>query len=355
MVIFVSKGFGAGPGDSVVLFGKEVPGNSDHESQRVVSTVNSSTSLTVTQDFNRNDTTGVPVDDGPVIPYVVGRAQVGNISTPAFTNAEGVATTQLTYPVSSLGHAAVVWAQGSGGLAKGQAKGLAQKTVADAEILLYPGVAPAIFAVFADQIPSNTTIDILMCLVDALGSPIQGAPIAFVVANPENATVTVDGDSSNSGTLDDFTGSDGCAVATITSSGVIAGQEDITIVFSVGGLTDQLVIVAPGQSVLFALPSQISAIADPNADPPEPPLDPPGFQDILLRFLDGAGNGIEGVQLTGACTGGVALVAPPGVTNAVGGTFAGILYGDSGSCAFTTPTGQPVANVTVTVITPDAP
>ncbi|TDJ34278.1 MAG: hypothetical protein E2O56_02480 [Gammaproteobacteria bacterium] len=358
---FVSKGIGAGPGDSLVLFGKDVPGNSDHESQRIVSAVTGPTTLTVTQNFNLNDVTGVGVDDGAVIPYVVGRAQVGNISTPAVTNTEGVATTQLTYPVSRLGQATVVWAQGSGGLAKGQGKdkgqgrdkGLVQKTVADAEILLYPGVAPATFAVFAERIPANTTIDILMCLVDALGAPLQGVPIRFVVANPEGATVTVDGDSSNSGFLDDFTGPDGCAVATITSSSVIAGQDDIEIVFSVGGLFDTLVIIAPGQSVLFAIPSSISAVADPVGPPIEPPLDPPGNQAITLRLLDGSGEGIEGVQLTGACSGGVALIANPGVTNFNGATFATILYVDSGDCVFTTPTGTPTANVSVTVVVPE--
>jgi len=120
----------------------------------------------------------------------------------------------------------------------------------------------------------------------------------------------------------------------------------------VGGLADTVSIVAPGQSVLFALPSQISAVADPVGPPPEPPLDPAEFQDILLRFLDGAGNGIEGVQLTGACSGGVALVATPGVTNVNGSTFAGILFVDSGACNFTTPTGQPIATVTVSVVTP---
>jgi len=192
-----------------------------------------------------------------------------------------------------------------------------------------------------------------MCLVDALGAPLQGVPIRFVVANPEGATVTVDGDSSNSGFLDDFTGPDGCAVATITSSSVIAGQDDIEIVFSVGGLFDTLVIIAPGQSVLFAIPSSISAVADPVGPPIEPPLDPPGNQAITLRLLDGSGEGIEGVQLTGACSGGVALIANPGVTNFNGATFATILYVDSGDCVFTTPTGTPTANVSVTVVVPE--
>src|SRR5690242_6838922 len=72
---FQTAGGGAGPGDALVVFGKAVEGNSDLVSAVTVASVNSQTSLTASSPFNRNDTTGVSVDYGSVLPYLIGRAQ----------------------------------------------------------------------------------------------------------------------------------------------------------------------------------------------------------------------------------------------------------------------------------------
>ncbi len=96
---FRSAGGGAGPGDTLLVFGDAVLGNHDLESARQIQVVNSETSLNVTYPFNPNDDTGASVDDGPVLPYVIGRAEEGNIGASATTDAHGVAHTTLNYPV----------------------------------------------------------------------------------------------------------------------------------------------------------------------------------------------------------------------------------------------------------------
>ena len=150
---FQTAGGGAGPGDALVVFGKAVEGNSDLVSAVTVASVNSQTSLTASSAFNRNDTTGVSVDYGSVLPYLIGRAQHGNISSPETTNDIGVAHTTLNYTVNSVGSAVAIWAQGDGvdNVTSGQ------RSVVDAGTLVYPGVAPATLVVSPLTIAGNTT------------------------------------------------------------------------------------------------------------------------------------------------------------------------------------------------------
>ncbi len=89
---FITAGGGAGPGDTLLVIGKESQGapagNADLESASKVVTVLSETQLTVSTPFNLNDTTGASVNHGPVLPYIVGRPEIGNITSPALTNDE---------------------------------------------------------------------------------------------------------------------------------------------------------------------------------------------------------------------------------------------------------------------------
>ena len=151
---FTTGGGGAGPGDTVLVFGHLVDGNEDLENVRTVQSVNSATSITVTSAFNRNDTTGVSVNYGNVLPYVVGRANEANITASASTNAFGVATTTLNYPVSRLGKQVIVWAQAniptSGPI----------KTRADIQPLRLPGIAPLRISVSPSPIRGNTTTSV---------------------------------------------------------------------------------------------------------------------------------------------------------------------------------------------------
>ncbi len=80
---FTTAGGGAGPGDTLLVFGDLVTGNSDLENVRLVQSVNSATNITTTSAFNRNDTTGTSVNYGNVLPYVIGRATEANITASA--------------------------------------------------------------------------------------------------------------------------------------------------------------------------------------------------------------------------------------------------------------------------------
>ncbi len=83
---FKTAGGGAGPGDTLLVIGKQEQGapdgNADLESASKVVSVLSETQLTVSTPFNLNDTTGSSVNHGPVLPYIVGRPGIGNITSP---------------------------------------------------------------------------------------------------------------------------------------------------------------------------------------------------------------------------------------------------------------------------------
>ena len=253
---FRTAGGGAGPGDAVVVFGKTQhgapAGNEDLESALTVAQVNSETSLNTTSPFNENDTTGTSVDHGAVLPYLIGRANHGNITANATTNDIGVAHTTLNYTASTLGHIAAMWAQGDG---IDRVTGGARR-VTDAALLVYPGLAPAALVAFPSPIPGNATVPVTVCLTDALASPIQGVPIAFQL-QLGGGSGNVDGNGL-SGTLDNVTGPDGCAVASVTTSGVPpapSGSNAGVLTFSVGDATAEVDIVV-ALAFLQASPTQ---------------------------------------------------------------------------------------------------
>lgn len=242
---FMTAGGGAGPGDALVVFGKTQhgapDGNEDLESAVTVAQVNSQTSLTIDTPFNRNDTTGTIVNHGPVLDYLIGRSNHGNITATATTNDIGVAHATLNYTASTLGHIVAMWAQGDGiDTVTGGAR-----RVTDATRLVYPGVAPALLTAFPSPIPGDATATVTVCLSDALGSPIQGVDIAFQL-NLSGGTGSIDGNGI-AGVLDNRTGPDGCTDASVTTSGVPASASDDgvagSITFSVGGATAEVDIV----------------------------------------------------------------------------------------------------------------
>lgn len=237
---FTTAGGGVGPGDTLVLFGKDVVGNADHEGSRIVQSVNSSTSLTVERRFNLNDTTGQSVNSGPVIPYVIGRATVGNIGATARTNATGVATVRMTYPVTQLGRRAIVWVQGNGPQVAGQ-----PKTVGDVEHYGYYGMAPAVLSAFPSSITANQTQTVFVCLQDARNEAIQGASFGFAFENLESGTGRANG-IANSGIIG-TTGADGCVTVTVVTSGIQAGQGENPRIRFFGYGEDAIVDIVGGE------------------------------------------------------------------------------------------------------------
>jgi hypothetical protein len=333
---FRTAGGGAGPGDTLVLFGKEVTGNRDHESARIIASIQSETSLTVQRRFNFNDDTGVSVNSGPVIPYIIGRAVTGNIGANAFTDENGVATTRMNYPVSAIGKRVVVWAQGDGDIVNGT-----PETVADVDILAFPGIADLLLTASPTTIPANGTYPVRLCVVDAIDSPIQGVRISFGFGG--GITGSVDG-VPGSGIVGTPTGADGCTIANVSTTGVPTGGGNVT--FSVGASTAVVQIVRDAL-VLQARPSVITS----------------GSQRVVLTLLNSAGVPQPGYQITGTCTGTngtiVALSDGPGVTNANGETTVQITstnlnqvgQAGGGSCTFRTVDGS--ATTTVQIIGED--
>jgi len=227
-----------------------------------VQSVNGPTSLTLASPFNRNDTTGTLVNHGPVLPYLVGRAEHGTIGASATTNELGVANTLLTYTVSSVGNSVALWAQGDGiDTVTG-----GQRRVTAAGTTVYPGVAPAALVVTPLTIAGNSTTQVTACVTDALGLSLRGLPVGFAFTfNASGASGTVDGQH-GPGVFADKTDRSGCATGTVVTSGVTGP--------SGGGDAGTLTITVAGQSVpvLITAPVTHTLTVIVDATPGTPPL-----------------------------------------------------------------------------------
>ena len=331
---FTTAGGGAGPGDTLLVFGQLVTGNFDLENARLVQSIANATNLTVTSAFNRNDTTGSSVNYGAVLPYVIGRATEVNITASGTTNAIGVASTKLNYPVSRLGKQTIVWAQGNA------ATSSVVRTVADIQPVRLPGIADAQLSVSPTPIAGNTTTQVTACLLDALNSPIQGAYIRFSFSGLGVGTGSIDG-SIGSGVIDSPTGFDGCTTGVLVTSGISSDDADAMVTFTAGGQSVDVPITVSTSLLLQAFPSSTSGGA------------------VTLLLTDGSGNPVPNAQIVGECTGGAALTGPIAPTGANGRTIASISAGgiefvcagdarNTGECVFSTGSqGGPTATVTV--------
>ena len=301
---FVSGGGGAGPGDVLVVFGQDVQGNSDLESALTVRNINSQTSLNTTSNFNLNNTTGSSVNYGPVLPYVVARAQHGNITATGVTNDIGRASATLNYTISTLGFLNVIWAQGeSVDSVTGGAK-----RVTDAEIGSYPGLAPATLTASPSPIAGNSTQQVRVCVYDAMLAPIQRARLGFSF-QLNQGTGRVDG-TTGSGFLGSSTGANGCAIASVQTSGLTASTATSAsgvLTFSLGGATTSINIVVNIASLQVS-PNAVFVPSDGVT------------RSITITSIDTLGNPVTGVAVTGTCTAATPATLTPaaftGVTSA---------------------------------------
>lgn len=305
---FRSAGGGAGPGDTLLVFGRTQPpaplspapaGNRDLESARKIQAVNSETSLNVTYPFNPNDDTGTSVNNGPVLPYVIGRATEGNIGATAITGVNGVASTTLNYPVSRLGKGALIWARGAGADVNGEAR-----LVTTISRGGFAGIAPGYLVVSQTPLPGNTSAQVQVCLYDALDAPLQGVSIGFSFVNMGTGSGSIDGISS-SGSLARPTGSDGCTLGQVRSSGIGGeGSDDAAVVFSAGpGIPPlEVPLTVSGGLVLQASPSSLGGSGG----------------TVVLLLTDSGGNPVPGVQLSGECSAGAGISGLLPITNADG-------------------------------------
>lgn len=338
---FQTAGGGAGPGDALIVFGKTQhgapSGNEDLESALTVQRVNSQTSLNVSSPFNNNNTTGTSVDNGSVLPYIIGRAQHGNITTVASTNEIGVAHAKLNYTVQTLGHIAAMWAQGDG---VDRVTG-GSRRVTDAVQLLYPGVAPASLVAFPSPIPGNTTTSVTVCLTDAMRSPIQGINIAFQM-NLGGGTGSIDGNGTN-GMLKNVTGPDGCVDAQVVTNGMPASVGDAaagTIKFSVGGATATVDIQVQLAFISYLGASQVCLGT--------------GGNTVSIKAFTTTGAPATGVAITATCAAPITATPATAITGANGTasfSIASSAADGTGQCTFA---AEGVSAITVAFGGPDS-
>ncbi|NEZ03047.1 hypothetical protein G4Y73_02655 [Wenzhouxiangella sp. XN201] len=337
------------PGDTLALFGKSVPGNREHEAARTVASVIDSSTITVTEDFNRNDGSGSIVNDGFVIPWVIGRSRMGVVDSHTSLTTQGRGSVELTYPISAIGRPLVLWGQGN------RVEADQSQTVADVEAMVFPGIAPARLSATPSSIQGNSTTNIELCLSDALGAPINDVFIrGDIVEGPANGSL--DGQPMPARTeLPTGSAGDGCTITEVTTSGMVPEGEESLIRFSVGGATADVQVVPPGSAMLLVSPSRYN---DPS----------PNIVSVTvtLTLLNGEGEPISGVDLTGECEaegGTLEIESDPGVTDADGVTTARVAVGltecaaadaegfpRTGTCTFTTPSGTPVGTFLATGI-----
>ncbi len=330
------------PGDTLALFGKSVPGNREHEAVRTIATVIDDSSVTVTEPFNPNDPTGSPVDDGAVIPWVIGRSQIGFVDSSLTLDSRGRGSVRLTYPVNAIGAPLVLWAQGD------RIESSTVKTVADVGASIFPAVAPLRMTVVPSVVRGNTSSTVTICVEDALRAPVNNTFVrGFVSDGP--ASGSLDGDPMPTFTARATgTAGAGCVDTVLTTTGMIPDGDDATVTFSVGEASADVQVVEPNSALLLVNPATV-------------------FDNSLnlvtrvltLTLLNPDGDPIVGVPLSGECTAGdgtLELTVNPGTTNASGQTTAQVLIGmagcgeslndDSfpriGQCEFTTESGEPV-------------
>lgn len=332
---FTSAGGGAGAGDALVVFGKAVQGNTDLESAVTVQRVNSATSLSVLPGFNLNNTTGNSVDSGPVLPYLIGRAEHGSITAQATTNDLGVAHAKLTYTVNTVFNSVAVWAQGDG---VDRVSGNARR-VTDAGTMAYPAVAPATILASPNPLAGNSTQNVTVCVADALGIRLRGVQIRYRFTLPSGTGSIEPNDGGNS--FKNLTGLDGCVTGQVKTTGLpvtAAGGNSGQIVFTGAGATSEPIDLVVQLAFLSVAPPQVCAAAAPGSA-------------VVVTAHSTGGGAVSGVALTGSCTGtGITLDTTSGTTDASGSALFHVI-GDStntGQCVFAS-TDTASQSVTVSV------
>ncbi len=298
-------------GDTLVTFGEEVPGNSELESSRVVADILSNLSLRVSDAFNNNDPAGPVVNDNSVIPYVVGRSEVGTIGGMGVTDENGTATVMMTYPGDVLGQPVVLWAQGIT-----QDNGETQ-TVADAATLVFPGQGPALISLSPSSVEGNSTAALLICVTDANGFAISNTTITFVPNGSFNFSASG---------VPLTTGFDGCVNTTVTSSGIDTFDEETTVTFFAAGSSADLLLTDPMLAALVVSPS---SLACPMA----------GDCGAVIAGVTGAdGSAAAGAVVAAECTADITVMPAMEITDAAGTAAFDIDVGADdveGSCTFT--------------------
>ncbi|WP_376697402.1 hypothetical protein [Wenzhouxiangella sp. EGI_FJ10305] len=335
------------PGDTLALMGDMVAGNREHEAVRFVSDVVDDRTLNVTQAFNPNNATGGIVDDGAVIPWVIGRSELGSIDAELSLNERGVGSVKFTYPINTLGQPVVLWAQGE------RVESDQIKTVADVAPSVFPGVAPAVLTAQPGTIVGNQATAVTLCLTDALRAPINSATIQGAVTEG-TAAVSLDGSPMPASSANQTgTNGSGCVNVELDIDGMVPEGDASVITFSHGEAQAEVQVLSPGAARLLVDPTRALDLAPGSS-----------LREVTLTLLNADGEPIQGIDILGECDGGdgtVEFTEAPGVTDDSGQTTATVLFdmaacGEDefdesfpriGQCEFTTSSGSPIGLFTV--------
>lgn len=180
--------------DRLVLVPSEQGTDRELRLSRLISALQAGTTNSVITTTNFPAPTVAGYNANADIPWVIGRPQYGNITATATTDASGVATVFMTYPVSRLGQPAILTAEADNGVS----------AVFGAR---YAGIAGGTLTSSITNVPSGaaqTSTSVTMCAKDGSEVPLTNYPITAGLING----VTTDPSSI-------VTGPSGCATFTL--------------------------------------------------------------------------------------------------------------------------------------------
>jgi len=180
--------------DRLVLVPSEQGTDRELRLSRLISALQAGTTNSVITTTNFPAPTVAGYNANADIPWVIGRPQYGNITATATTDASGVATVFMTYPVSRLGQPAILTAEADNGVS----------AVFGAR---YAGIAGGTLTSSITNVPSGaaqTSTSVTMCAKDGSEVPLTNYPITDGLING----VTTDPSSI-------VTGPSGCATFTL--------------------------------------------------------------------------------------------------------------------------------------------
>lgn len=218
---------GVGYRDRLILWPSEQGNQREMQVSRLVKRYLGQSTINVMEPFPHPEVPGYV--DGNNIPWVVGRAQYGNIGATAVTDENGVAQTFINYPVSRLNQPAILTAEAENGVSTHFGA-------------YYVGVAGGTLTSSVTTVPPNATTSVVMCTADANRVPRKGTTL---VAGLTNGVTT-------SGSLK--TGDDGCARFSLNTTGVPLETDSFTISFSSGDGDDETIEITVGASATINAP-----------------------------------------------------------------------------------------------------
>ena len=263
--LFIANGSlsGARVSDRLVLRPDEQGVNRDLIGSRIISSILDSNRLLVTEPFSANGGTS----SGATIPWVVGRAQYGVIGASATTDAQGVASTFITYPATRLNQRALLTARA----------GNSRSITMDARYLGikdYQMVSSVIEAVSGEVTPVS------ICVFDANQTPLPGTPLQVTGLIPATSTIPAPIVLTPATPV---TAADGCANFTIDAKAYV-GSEIINLTFSLQGQATPVVSIAVKP---VSVGSLITSIGGPGK----------GTREMKVTLIDTRGMPMVGRQV----------------------------------------------------------